>query len=117
MSANLLEQNSTTSAPDEKWVRDLSYLWSDEGWLYLAAVLDLNSRKVIGWAMHRRMKGQLVCDVLTMAMWRRLPSPSLFVHSDRGSQHCLQKYQRLLESSGAALLDERERQLLRQRDG
>jgi len=117
VAANLLEQNSTTSAPDEKWVGDITYLWSGEGWLYLAAVLDLYSRKVIGWAMHRRMKGQLVCDALTMAMWRRLPSPRLFVHSDRGSQYCLQKYQRLLESSGAALLDERERQLLRQRDG
>ena len=64
--------------------------------------IDLNSRKVIGWAMHRRMKGQLVCDVLTMAMWRWLPSPSLFVHSDRGSQHCLQKYRGARELRYAA---------------
>ena len=93
---NLLEQDFTASAPDERWVGDITYLWTEEGWLYLAVVLDLYSRKVVGWAMDRRMKARLVCEALTMALWRRRPSPGLIMHTDRGSQYCSHRYQNLI---------------------
>jgi putative transposase len=71
VAANLLEQDFFASAPNQKWCGDITYLWTDEGWMYLAVVLDLYSRKVIGWSMSKRMKSTLVCDALTMALWCR----------------------------------------------
>jgi len=93
---NLLEQNFQASRPDEKYVSDITYIWTEEGWLYLAVVLDLYSRRVVGWAMSSRMSAALVCDALTMALWRRKKPAGVIVHSDRGSQYCSADYQRLL---------------------
>ena len=97
---NLLAQDFTAAAPNTKWVGDITYLWSDEGWLYLAVVLDLYSRKVIGWAMSERMTASLVCDALSMALWRRRCPRGVIVHSDRGSQYCSNAYQALLSGHG-----------------
>lgn len=93
---NLLEQDFTATAPNQKWVSDITYLWTDEGWLYLAVVLDLYSRRVVGWAMGERMTASLVCEALTLALWRRKMPTGVIVHSDRGSQYCSADYQRLL---------------------
>ena len=67
---NLLEQDFTATAPNQKYVGDITYLWTDEGWLYLATIIDLYSRLVVGWSMSERMTAQLVCDALKMALWR-----------------------------------------------
>lgn len=94
---NLLLQDFESSAPDQKWVTDITYLWTEEGWLYLAVVLDLYSRRVVGWAMSERMTASLVCSALTMALWRRKKPTGVIVHSDRGSQYCSRDYQKLLK--------------------
>lgn len=96
VASNLLEQDFTAKAPNQKWVSDITYLWTEEGWLYLAVVLDLYSRLVVGWAMSERMTASLVCEALTMALWRRKMPIGVIVHSDRGSQYCSADYQRLL---------------------
>jgi transposase InsO family protein len=93
---NLLEQNFTADAPDQKWVSDITYIWTEEGWLYLAVVLELYSRRVLGWAIAERMTATLVCDALTMALWRRRMPKGVIVHSDRGSQYCSTAYQKLI---------------------
>jgi transposase InsO family protein len=93
---NLLEQDFNASAPNQKWVSDITYIATDEGWLYLAVVLDLYSRLVVGWSMAERMTTELVSDALTMALWRRKMPTGVIVHSDRGSQYCSAAYQRLL---------------------
>jgi putative transposase len=93
---NLLDQDFEASQPNQKWVSDLTYIWTEEGWLYLAVVLDLYSRMVVGWAMSERMTAQLVCDALETAIWRRKRPKDVIVHSDRGSQYCSQEYQALL---------------------
>ena len=93
---NLLEQNFTATAPNQKWVSDITYIATDEGWLYLAVVLDLYSRLVVGWAMAERMTAGLVCEALTMALWRRKRPTGVIVHSDRSSQYCSADHQRLL---------------------
>lgn len=96
---NLLQQDFTATAPNQKWVGDITYLWTDEGWLYLATVIDLYSRLVVGWAMSERMTAQLVCDALQMALWRRRKPTGVIVHSDRGSQYCSGAYQQLIRES------------------
>ena len=83
---NRLEQRFTTAAPDQVWVTDITYIRTYEGWLYLAVVLDLYSRMVVGWAMKPSMATELVLDALTMAVWRRRPTHSVIIHSDQGSQ-------------------------------
>ena len=93
---NHLAQDFEATAPDQKWVSDITYIWTDEGWLYLAVVLELYSRKIIGWAMSERMTATLVCDALIMALWRRKLPKGVIVHSDRGSQSCSAAYQSLL---------------------
>ena len=93
---NLLEQNFTAERPNEKWAGDITYLWTDEGWVYLAVILDLHSRQVIGWAMDKTMTSKLVCDALQMALWRRKMPQGVIVHTDRGSQYCSKAYQRIL---------------------
>ena len=100
MADNLLAQDFGARAPNQKWAGDITYLWTDEGWLYLAVVLDLYSRRVIGWAMSERMTAQLVCDALLMALFRRKQPRGVIVHSDRGSQYCSQDYQALLNANG-----------------
>jgi len=97
---NLLQQNFSASKPNEKWVTDITYIWTDEGWLYLAVVMDLYSRMVVGWAMRERMTTSLVMDALQMALWRRKMPRGVIVHSDRGSQYCSYAYQALLAKNG-----------------
>lgn len=93
---NLLQQNFEASRPNQKWVSDLTYIWTEEGWLYLAVVLDLYSRMVVGWAMGERMTASLVCNALQMALWRRKHPHGVIIHSDRGVQYCSKEYQALL---------------------
>jgi transposase InsO family protein len=93
---NLLQQNFSTTTPNQKWVGDITYLWTTEGWLYLAVVIDLYSRLVVGWAMSERITAELTCNALTMALWRRHMPKGVIVHSDRGSQYCSSRYQSLL---------------------
>ncbi len=97
---NLLARDFTTTAPNQKWCTDISYIRTNEGWLYLAVIIDLYSRAVIGWSMQSRMTQALVCDALKMALWRRKFPSSVLLHSDRGSQYCSQAYQTLLKANG-----------------
>jgi putative transposase len=97
---NLLEQDFRASKPNEKWVSDITYIWTNEGWLYLAVVMDLYSRLVVGWALSERMTSSLVIDALQMALWHRQMPRGLIAHSDRGSQYCSHDYQRLLSEHG-----------------
>lgn len=92
---NLLGQDFGADKPDQKWVSDITYVWTEEGWLYLAVVLELYSRRVIGWAISERMTATLVCDALIMALWNRKMPTGVTVHSDRGSQYCSAVYQTL----------------------
>lgn len=93
---NLLQQDFNATAPNQKWVGDITYLWTEEGWLYLAVVIDLYSRLVVGWALAERMTADLACQALQMALWRRKMPKGVIVHSDRGSQYCSALYQGLL---------------------
>lgn len=100
VAANLLKQDFTAQRCDEKWVSDITYVGTEEGWLYLAVVLDVYSRKVIGWSMSERMTARLTCDALRMAVFRRHRPQGVIVHSDRGSQYCAQEYRALLAENG-----------------
>jgi putative transposase len=91
---------SAWEAPDRAWCTDVTCVWTDEGWLYLAAVMDLCSRKIVGWAMAGHMKAELCLDALGMALEHRRPSPGLLHHSDRGVQYACDAYQGLLEAEG-----------------
>lgn len=97
---NLLEQHFHADAPNQKWVSDITYIETREGWLYLAVVLDLYSRLVVGWSMSERMNKALVIDALKMALWRRKMPRGVIVHSDRGSQYCSHAYQQLFKKHG-----------------
>jgi putative transposase len=97
---NVLNRQFTVAQPDLAYVADITYIWTQEGWLYLAVVIDLYSRKVVGWSMSSRMKAQLVCDALRMAIWQRRPKEGLIVHTDRGSQYAGKDYRRLLAAHG-----------------
>ena len=90
---NLLERNFTPEAPNRVWASDITYIATDEGWLYLTAVIDLFSRQVVGWSMRDHMQTSVVTDALRMAWFRRRPAPGLIFHSDRGSQYCSQTFQ------------------------
>ena len=94
---NLVNRQFMVDAPDKLWSADITYVWTMEGWLYLAIILDLYSRQVVGWAMDKHMKVQLVLDALAMAYWRRKPPPGLVHHSDRGTQYACNQYQWQLE--------------------
>jgi len=93
---NLLKQDFTASAPCQKWVGDITYVSTGEGWLYLATVIDLFSRKVIGWAISKRMTKQLVIDAMKIAITNEHPGAGLIFHSDRGSQYASYDFQDLL---------------------
>lgn len=97
---DLLGQDFTATRANEKWVSDITYIWTDKGWLYIAVVMDLYSRAVVGWAMDKRMTQQLVLDALTMALFRRGFPKGTIIHSDRGSQYCAETYQRLIKEKG-----------------
>lgn len=87
VSANRLERQFTVEQPDRAWVTDITYIRTWQGWLYLAVVIDLYSRKVIGWSMRPTLAKELVVDALLMAVWRRKPKRAVIVHSDQGSQY------------------------------
>ncbi len=97
---NLLNRQFDVPQTDQVYASDVTYIWTQEGWLYLAVVIDLCSRKVVGWSMSSRMKAQLVCDALTMAIWHRRPKAGLVHHSDRGSQYASKAFRRLLKAHG-----------------
>src|SRR6516164_2844084 len=100
VAANVLERTFDASAPNRKWIADFTYVWTAEGWLYVAAVIDLFSRRVVGWSMRAAMTAQLVTDALVMAIWRRGKPDALLHHSDRGSQYTSEQFQRLIADSG-----------------
>lgn len=95
---NRLDRKFNVAIPDRHWVTDITYLRTHEGWLYLAVVIDLFSRQVVGWAMHGHMATDLVLQALTMAVWRRRPLPGLMLHSDQGSQFTSSDWQTFLKS-------------------
>jgi len=97
---NLLKRQFAVQTRDLVWVGDITYIWTTEGWLYLAVVIDLYSRRVVGWSINKRMTKQLVKDALLMAIWRRKPSPGLIFHSDRGSQYCSREFRKLIKEYG-----------------
>jgi len=97
---NVLDRQFNAPSANQKWVADFTYLWTWEGWLYVAVVLDLYARRVVGWSMQPQMTAQLVTDALLMAIWRRAPSTTLLHHSDQGSQYTSDEFQRLLAGHG-----------------
>lgn len=93
---NLLNREFRVEEPDKVYVSDITYIWTSEGWFYLAVFIDLFSRRVVGWSLNQRMSRTLVMNALRMAIWRRQPLPGLIVHSDRGSQYCSGEFQKML---------------------
>jgi putative transposase len=104
VSPNILDRAFVASAPNQKWIADFTYIWTAQGWLYVAAVVDLYSRRVVGWSMSSSMAAQLVTDALIMAIWRRGKPDSLLHHSDQGSQgRCVRLYRALLQPEAPTL--------------
>ena len=97
---NTLDRQFEAPSPNRKWVADFTYIWTAEGWLYAAVVIDLFSRRVVGWSMSATMTAQLVTDALIMAIWRRGKPDALLHHSDRGSQYTSEQFQRLMTDHG-----------------
>lgn len=97
---NVLDRVFEAAAPNQKWVADFTYIWTAEGWLYVAVVIDLYSRRVVGWSMKADMTAQLVIDALIMALWRRGRPQELLHHSDQGSQYTSDQFRRLMDASG-----------------
>ncbi len=96
---NHLKRQFTIDQPDQVYISDITYIPTREGWLYLAVVIDLYSRKVVGWSMDSRMPAKLVCDALLMALWQRRPKKGLIHHSDRGSQYASHAFRKLLDTN------------------
>lgn len=94
---NVLDRQFQADQPNQKWVADFTYIWTAEGWLYVAVVLDLYSRRIVGWSMHATMTSQMVADALMMAVWRRGKPFALLHHSDQGSQYTSGHFQELLK--------------------
>lgn len=97
---NKLNRQFVVKKPNQAYASDITYIWTQEGWLYLAVVIDLFSRKIIGWSMSSRMKAALACDALKMALWQRRPEKGVIVHSDRGVQYASKFYKTLLTING-----------------
>ena len=100
IAGNVLDRQFSADAPNQKWVADFTYIWTAEGWLYAAAVIDLFSRRVVGWSMSDTMTAQLVTDALVMAIWRRGKPDALLHHSDQGSQYTSEQFRRLMADNG-----------------
>ncbi len=100
---NLLDREFESDRPNQKWCCDITYVPTDQGWLYLAAVMDLCSRKIVGWSMNTSLEAKLCVDALQMALNRRQPGADLLHHSDRGVQYACDQYQRLLASQGISV--------------
>jgi transposase InsO family protein len=96
----LLDRDFAAEQPNQKWAGDISYVWTREGWLYLAVILDLHSRRIIGWAVSNRMKRDLAIRALNMAIAFRSPPKGCIHHTDRGSQYCSHDYQKILHQHG-----------------
>lgn len=94
---NLLQRQFKVMAPNRYWVGDISYIPTQEGWLYLATVIDLYSRKVVGWSMSDRLKAELVNNALLMAIWQRKPLKGLIWHTDQGSQYASHSHREILK--------------------
>lgn len=99
---NVLDRQFIAERPNSKWIADFTYIWTAEGWLYVAAVVDLFSRRVVGWSMKTEMTAQLVTDALVMAIWRRGKPDALLHHSDQGSQYTSEQFQRLMADNGVS---------------
>lgn len=99
---NILDRRFKATAPNQKWAADFTYIWTAEGWLYVAVVIDLYSRRVVGWSMRAAMTADLVAEALMMALYRRGRPAALMHHSDRGSQYTSDQFQRLLSENGIA---------------
>jgi putative transposase len=97
---NVLDRQFHASAPNTKWIADFTYIWTAEGWLYVSAVIDLFSRRVVGWSMSTSMTAQLVADALVMAIWRRGKPDALLHHSDQGSQYTSEQFSTLMADNG-----------------
>jgi putative transposase len=100
IAGNVLDREFTAAAPNQKWVADFTYIWTAQGWLYVAVVLDLYSRRIVGWSMQDSMTSQLVADALMMAVWRRGKPMAVLHHSDQGSQYTSKQFQDLLKEHG-----------------
>ena len=96
----MLDRSFEAPAPNRKWIADFTYVWTAEGWLYVAAVVDLFSRRVVGWSMNAAMTAQLVTDALVMAIERRQPKPALIHHSDQGMLYATASYRQILTVHG-----------------
>ena len=94
---NILNQQFDAKHPNESWVSDITYIWTNEGWLYLAGVKDLYTKELVGYAINKRMTADLVCRALNMAIKNKRPSQGLIVHSDRGSQYCSHAYHKIIK--------------------
>jgi len=103
VAANVLDRKFDVAGPNQVWASDITYLWTLEGWHYLAVVMDLFSRQIVGWAMDKRMKTKLTLDALAMAYWRRKPDTGLLHHSDRGVQYACHEYQKRLGQYGMSV--------------
>lgn len=99
---NTLDREFSADRPNQRWIADFTYVWTAEGWLYVAAVIDLFSRRVVGWSMQAEMTAQLVTDALVMAIWRRGKPDALLHHSDQGSQYASEQFQKLMADNGVA---------------
>ncbi|MCD9151524.1 IS3-like element ISPssp1 family transposase [Psychrobacter sanguinis] len=99
---NLLEQQFDVAAPNITWVSDITYIWTNEGWVYLAAFKDLYSKEIVGYALNKRMTADLVCEALNNAIKYKRPARGLIVHSDRGSQYCSHQYRQIIDKYGFA---------------
>jgi putative transposase len=100
IAGNVLDREFTAAEPNQKWVADFTYIWTAQGWLYVAVVLDLYSRRIVGWSMQDSMTSQLVADALMMAVWRRGKPMAVLHHSDQGSQYTSKQFQDLLKEHG-----------------
>ena len=99
---NLVQRKFTADAADRLWTGDITYIWTAEGWLYLAVVLDVFSRRIVGWSMNRRMTDDLVVAAFKKALTRRRPAPGFIFHTDRGSQYCSKRFRALVRGAGGA---------------
>ena len=100
IAADLLGRDFSAQAPNEKWLSDITYIWTCEGWMYLAVVMDVYNREIVGWAFDDRIKKELVADSLRMALLQRDPEPGLIFHSDRGSQYASGLVRKIMKARG-----------------
>ncbi len=100
IAADLVERDFSAQAPNELWLSDITYIWTWEGWMYLAVVMDVYNREIVGWALHDRLKKELVATALRKALLKRDPAPGLIFHSDRGSQYASRLVRKILDARG-----------------